>query len=119
MTREELEARMAESARTVDRIRSEWEAEAKAGNAQAARLLWECFGVGSAPELVLVDQPMLCGHADEGWEAFPCTEPKGHIGEHVCTTRVSLRPLVHWQEAAEARASVALDGDTHCVDEEG
>lgn len=56
MTREEIEARMAESARTVERIRSEWEAAAAAEDETAARLLAETFG-GQVPLVPDVPTP--------------------------------------------------------------
>jgi hypothetical protein len=33
-----------------------------------------------------------CDHAEEGWEEFACTLPKGHDGCHSFTGTVTLRP---------------------------
>lgn len=44
MTREDLDARMERSRKTVEDIRKRWEEAASAGDLRAKRLLRECFG---------------------------------------------------------------------------
>ncbi len=61
----------------------------------AAHLLRSIEKRGDALTASAVPAPTTpeCGFTDEGWEAFACTKPKGHEGEHAYSGRVTLRPL--------------------------
>ena len=57
-----------------------------------AKGLAESGGVGGSVRAALrAARVPPCGYAEEGWEAFACTRPQGHDGEHFFIGNVTLR----------------------------